>query len=224
LVEPTGKYLYVSASAVGVYGTANIYVFSINPNNGSLTYKTTFNLGGLYAQTLKISQDGRYLYSISNDGYIYQIKINQNTGELTTIGDALTSSPSSYAYVGGSTSSTRALDIDIFNRFVYAVNTINNRITQFSVGSFKSGQTNILAGVPSTSNATGSLVVQGGAGVTGNVFAGGTVSTDGVFLNSNTITSNTVIPSGYNGFAVGPITIANNVTLTVSSNSRWLLL
>jgi hypothetical protein len=54
--------------------------------------------------------------------------------------------------------------------------------------------------------------------------AGGTIATGGVFLNSNTITSNTVIPPGYNGFAVGPIIVANNVTLTVSSNSRWLLL
>ena len=54
--------------------------------------------------------------------------------------------------------------------------------------------------------------------------ANGIITTDKVFLNSNTISSNITISTGYNGFAVGPITIANNISVTVANNSRWVIL
>jgi hypothetical protein len=49
-------------------------------------------------------------------------------------------------------------------------------------------------------------------------------ATNGIFINSKTVSANTTIPSGSNGQSVGPITIASGVAVTVSSGSRWLVM
>jgi hypothetical protein len=43
------------------------------------------------------------------------------------------------------------------------------------------------------------------------------------FLNSNTVSANVTIPSGYNAFAVGPLTQASNVQIVVSSGSKYVI-
>jgi len=40
-------------------------------------------------------------------------------------------------------------------------------------------------------------------------------------LNGQTISADYTIPSGYNGVSAGPVTIADGVTVTVSSGSAW---
>jgi hypothetical protein len=45
-----------------------------------------------------------------------------------------------------------------------------------------------------------------------------------VVLNSTNATSNGTIGAGYNGFSVGPVTVANNVTITVASGQRWIII
>jgi len=42
-----------------------------------------------------------------------------------------------------------------------------------------------------------------------------------IFLNGQTISTDYTIPSGYNGVSAGPITIADGVTVTVTSGSEW---
>lgn len=53
----------------------------------------------------------------------------------------------------------------------------------------------------------------------GGGLAGGAIST-----NTTTATVSSTIPSGTNGFSVGPITINSGVTITVASGQRWLIL
>jgi hypothetical protein len=43
------------------------------------------------------------------------------------------------------------------------------------------------------------------------------------FLNSNTITANVTIPTGYNAFAIGPLTQAANVVVSVSTGSKYVI-
>ena len=45
-----------------------------------------------------------------------------------------------------------------------------------------------------------------------------------VVLNSTFATSNGTIGAGYNGISVGPVTVANGISITVSSGQRWLVL
>jgi hypothetical protein len=50
------------------------------------------------------------------------------------------------------------------------------------------------------------------------------VATNGIIVNSTTISANVVIEAGYNATSVGPVTIANGVNVTVSSGQRWLVM
>ena len=43
------------------------------------------------------------------------------------------------------------------------------------------------------------------------------------FLNSNTVTANYTITSGYNALSAGPITINANVTVNVSNGANWVV-
>lgn len=45
----------------------------------------------------------------------------------------------------------------------------------------------------------------------------------GVLVNATTISNNYTIGSGYNGFSVGPVTVASGVAVTVTSGQRWVI-
>ena len=44
-----------------------------------------------------------------------------------------------------------------------------------------------------------------------------------VYLNAQTITKNTFVPTNYNGMSTGPVTIGSGVSVTVSGGSRWVV-
>lgn len=68
-------------------------------------------------------------------------------------------------------------------------------------------------------------VINVSAGTTiGEIDALGNLSMAGVFIeNSQTVSSNYTVTSGRNAMSAGPITIASNVTVTVSSGSTWVI-
>jgi hypothetical protein len=59
---------------------------------------------------------------------------------------------------------------------------------------------------------------------TGELFSNVVVATNGIVINSMNVTANYTIQTGFSGSSVGPIVIANNRTVTVNSNSRWVVL
>ena len=52
----------------------------------------------------------------------------------------------------------------------------------------------------------------------------GGLSVQGLIINSMTLTTSVVIPTGYSASAVGPITLNSGVTVSIPSGSRWLVL
>jgi hypothetical protein len=46
-------------------------------------------------------------------------------------------------------------------------------------------------------------------------------ATNGIVVNSATVTANYTIPSGSNAMSAGPVTVNSGVTVTVSSGSIW---
>lgn len=44
-----------------------------------------------------------------------------------------------------------------------------------------------------------------------------------VRINPNVLTENVTIATGYNASSAGPLTIANNVTVTIANNSTWTI-
>jgi hypothetical protein len=59
---------------------------------------------------------------------------------------------------------------------------------------------------------------------TGELTAPVQVSSNGINVNSATVSTSYTIASGNNGFSVGPITVASGQAVTVSSGQRWLVL
>lgn len=50
------------------------------------------------------------------------------------------------------------------------------------------------------------------------------VASNGIFVDSATVSSNYTITSGYNGYSVGPVTVNAGVTVTVAAGQRWIIL
>ena len=61
-----------------------------------------------------------------------------------------------------------------------------------------------------------------GSGLTG--IASGNITSEGLWENSQSITSNYTIATGNNAMSTGPITVDSGVTVTVPSGSRWVVL
>ena len=49
-------------------------------------------------------------------------------------------------------------------------------------------------------------------------------ASNGIIVNSNTVSANYSIPSGSSAMSAGPMTVANGITVTIASGSRWVVL
>ena len=59
---------------------------------------------------------------------------------------------------------------------------------------------------------------------TGELQASEITANNGLILNSTTVSTSYTIASGYNAMSVGPVTVANGQTVTVSNGQRWVVL
>jgi len=59
---------------------------------------------------------------------------------------------------------------------------------------------------------------------TGELKASAPVASNGIFVNSTTVSTSYTIASGTNGWSVGPITVASGQNVTVSSGQRWVVI
>ena len=59
---------------------------------------------------------------------------------------------------------------------------------------------------------------------TGELTAPAHISSNGININSTTVSASYTIASGNNGFSVGPITVASGQAVTVASGQRWVVL
>jgi hypothetical protein len=50
------------------------------------------------------------------------------------------------------------------------------------------------------------------------------VSSNGLTVNSNTVSTSYSIPAGSSAMSAGPMTVASGVSVTVPSGSRWVIL
>jgi hypothetical protein len=59
---------------------------------------------------------------------------------------------------------------------------------------------------------------------TGELQASELVASNGLVVNSQTVTANYTIPSGSNAMSAGPVTVDSGITVTVSSGSVWTVI
>lgn len=115
------------------------------------------------------------------------------------------------------------------NSTYYTIVDSTNNTWEVGVGTYTSSGTTLSRDTVLASSNSGSLVPF--AAVEKDVFvtypAGRSaygVGNQSIAINETTVSSNTTIPSGSNGLSVGPITIANSVTMTVPNNQKWIVL
>jgi hypothetical protein len=56
---------------------------------------------------------------------------------------------------------------------------------------------------------------------TGDMYAMQHASSNGLYINSTTVSTNYTIPNNYNAGSFGPVTVNSGVTVTVPSGSTW---
>lgn len=49
-------------------------------------------------------------------------------------------------------------------------------------------------------------------------------ASNGIVVNSNTVSTNYSIPSGSSAISVGPMTVSNGISVTVPNGSRWVVI
>jgi len=59
---------------------------------------------------------------------------------------------------------------------------------------------------------------------TGELQASVPVASNGIFVNSQTVSASYTIAAGNSAMSAGPVTVASGQTVTISSNSRWVIL
>ena len=59
---------------------------------------------------------------------------------------------------------------------------------------------------------------------TGTAFAPAFNASNGLLLNSTTVTSNYTVPAGSNAISIGPMVINSGVVVTVTSGQRWVVI
>ena len=77
-----------------------------------------------------------------------------------------------------------------------------------------------------TANSASTLVLRDASGnfASNEISGEEMIATNGLFVNNMTIAASYSIPSGYSASSVGPVTVNSGVTVTVPSNSRWVVL
>jgi hypothetical protein len=58
---------------------------------------------------------------------------------------------------------------------------------------------------------------------TGELQSSALVASNGIVVNSQTVTANYTIATGNNASSAGPVTVADGVSVTVSDGSRWVV-
>ena len=58
----------------------------------------------------------------------------------------------------------------------------------------------------------------------GTASAGALVATNGLILSNTTVTANYTVPVGQNALSIGPMAVANNISVAVSNGQRWVII
>jgi hypothetical protein len=77
-----------------------------------------------------------------------------------------------------------------------------------------------------TANSASTLVLRDASGnfASNEISGEEMIATNGLFVNNRTVSSSYSIPANYSAVSVGPVTVANGVSVTVPSGGRWVVL
>ena len=124
---------------------------------------------------------------------------------------------------GGSTPAISLSDSGVTAN-TYGSSTAIPVITVTAKGLITSVTTSSVSSLPSQTGNSGKYLTTDGSIASWATLATGNTTANGLWENSNTISSNYTITTNYNAMSVGDLTVANGVTVTVPSGSTWIIL
>jgi hypothetical protein len=201
--------LYYSTTAAAAPTTGNLVngELAINITDGKLYYKDgtpTVQAIAILSRTNGIFSDLTTAVQLAKGTTGQQpgspvtgmIRYNTTTNQFEGYGGA---SPAWSTVGGGSTiSNDTSTASNLYPLFAAA--------TSGSATTIYTGNANLLY-KPSTGELTSRVPVAG----------------NGIFVNSQTVSTNYTIATGQSGISAGPITVSSGVAVTVSSGSRWVV-
>ena len=230
-----------SGSAVTFSGTVNVFVTypsekSVNQdasNNVTLpaqlllsNQSLTATLAGGQLQigpVTSFSDTGIVMSSVASTNSYFQ-NVIQNTNSGTA------ASAEFIAYNNNGTASTNFATVGINSSGYSGAGAINAP----GYGYFLTGSTDLVLGTIGNNSMhfvvnSGTLdaltISSAGAVTTPNVLTGAElVASNGIVVNSNTVSASYSIPSGSSATSAGPMSLASGVSVTIPSGSRWVVL
>jgi hypothetical protein len=99
-------------------------------------------------------------------------------------------------------------------------------LTAINASNISSGTIDNARTTGNTANSASTLVLRDANGnfASNEISGEEVIATNGLFINSLTISSSYSIPSNSSAMSVGPVTLANGVSVTVPSGGRWVVL
>ena len=230
-----------SGSAVTFSGTVNVFVTypsekSVNQdasNNVTLpaqlllsNQSLTATLAGGQLQigpVTSFSDTGIVMSSVASTNSYFQ-NVIQNTNSGTA------ASAEFIAYNNNGTASTNFATVGINSSGYSGAGAINAP----GYGYFLTGSTDLVLGtignngmhfVVNSGTLDALTISSAGAVTTPNVLTGAElVASNGIVVNSNTVSASYSIPSGSSATSAGPMSLASGVSVTIPSGSRWVVL
>lgn len=165
--------------------------------------------------TAQVYTDGANFYSsLSGAAGSFNVNGNLTVGGTATITGAISSSDAitGTGFNGAGTGLTgTAASLTVANIASGAANQILYQ---------SASSTTAFIASPSVA---GTAILFNGTGFVWSTVAAA-VASGAVYENTQTITTNYTMTTGYNGESVGPITIASGITVTIPSGSRWAII
>lgn len=127
------------------------------------------------------------------------------------------------ADIYGNATTVSQVTVDAKGRVTTAAN-VTISLTNANLQNASTTLGNATLTLGSTQTAVGNLTLNNTTIASGNANVTQVTAMNGLFYNSNTVSSNATVGSGYNAMSAGNVTVANGVTVTVSAGSRWVII
>lgn len=227
-----------SGQALTTNGTGTLAWATVTSPPGGSTTQVQYNNGGVFAGSANMTFNGTTLTVAGLSGPLTGTvgATTQNTGYFTTL--RMYGSGSGYvgfqgAAAAGSTTYTLPAADGTSGQALTTNGTgtlsWSSPGTTVTISNDTTTATDLYpAFVTSTTGAASALNTSNAKLLykpsTGELKASEMVATNGIIVNSATVSASYTIESGNNGFSVGPMTVASGATVTVTSGQQWVVI
>lgn len=239
--RPRSLFLSSNATVGGLTATRVVFAGT----GGLLSGSSNFTFNGTTLTVADITDSsltsGRVLFAGTGGNLVDSANFTWNgstlaiTGALTATGNSTFSSTGALTISKGDTSqrpspvsgmlrfNTQTSEFEGYNGTAWAsvggAALVNDTSTTSNLFPLFATATSGTAATLNTSNAK--LLYKPS---TGEFQSSELVASNGIFVNSKTVTANYTVPSGSNAMSSGPVTVADGITVTVSDGSVWTVI